>query len=79
MSWSALRNLLSVPYQLAAAGALVFAAARRERTWLALAGAVALWVAIEIAFAYHGWSAVPRYLLEPAALLVVLAGAGIGG
>ena len=73
-----LRNLLPVSYQLAAVGALAFAIVRRERTWLLLAGAAALWIAIEIAFAYHGWSAVPRYLLEPASIFVVLAGAGIG-
>ena len=33
---------------------------------------------IEIAFAYHGWSAVNRYLIEPAAVMVVLAGAAVG-
>ena len=31
---------------------------------------------VEIAFALHGWSAVPRYLFEPAAVLITLAGAG---
>ena len=36
-----------------------------------LAAAVVLWVAVEIAFALHGWSAVPRYIYE--------AGAGDGG
>jgi hypothetical protein len=39
---------------------------------------VLLWALIEIAFALHGWSAVPRYLIEPAAVLVVLAGALVG-
>lgn len=73
-----LRDLFPLSYQLAIAGALVFAVVRRQRTWLVLAGAAVLWTAIEIAFAYHGWSAVPRYLLEPASLFVVLAGAGIG-
>jgi hypothetical protein len=58
--------------------ALVLAIARRDRAWMTLAGAALLWVAIEIAFAYHGWSAVDRYLIEPAAVLVVLAGAAIG-
>ena len=58
--------------------ALVLAAIRRDRTALALAGAAVLWVAIEIAFAYHGWSAVARYMLEPAAVLVAIAGAGVG-
>ena len=64
--------------QLAVAFALVLAVVRRDRVWLTLAGAAALWVAIEIAFAYHGWSAVGRYLIEPAAVLVVLAGAAVG-
>ena len=58
--------------------AIAYAIVRRERTWLVLAGAAAAWVVIEIAFAYHGWSAVPRYLIEPASILIVLAGAGIG-
>ena len=30
--------------------------------------------AVEIAFALHGWSAVPRYLFEPEAVLIMLAG-----
>ncbi len=73
-----LRGLYELPMQLAVAFALVLAAVRRERVWLALAGAAGLWVAIEIVFAYHGWSAVPRYLIEPAAVLVVLAGGAVG-
>ncbi|MGC9220957.1 MAG: hypothetical protein ACP5H2_06335 [Solirubrobacteraceae bacterium] len=72
------REQLPVPYQLAAAGALLYAAAKRQRSWLTLFGAAAMWVAVEVVFAYHGWSAVPRYLLEPATLLVVIGSAGIG-
>jgi hypothetical protein len=34
-------------------------------------------VAIEIGFAYHGWSAVARYMIEPAAVLVVVAGTAV--
>ena len=71
-------GLYELPMQLAVAFALVLAVVRRDRVWLTLAGAAALWVAIEIAFAYHGWSAVGRYLIEPAAVLVVLAGAAVG-
>ena len=56
----------------------MIAALRRDRTWFGLAGAAVLWVVIEIVFAYHGWSAVPRYLFEPAAVFVALAGAGVG-
>ncbi len=73
-----LRGLYEPPMQLAVVFALVLAVARRDRAWMTLAGAALLWVAIEIAFAYHGWSAVGRYLIEPAAVLVVLAGAAIG-
>lgn len=73
-----LRGLYELPMQLAVLCSFVLALLRRERTWLVLAGAAVLWVAIETAFAYHGWSAVPRYLIEPGALLVVLAGAGVG-
>ena len=53
------------PMNVAIGLALVLAAIRRDRTGLALAGAAVLWVAIEIAFAYHGWSAVARYMLDP--------------
>jgi len=73
-----LRDLYPVPLQLAAIFALALAVVRRDRVWLTLAGAALLWVAIEIAFAYHGWSAVPRYLLEPGAVLLVLAAAAVG-
>lgn len=73
-----LGGLYELPMQLTVAYALVLAAIRRDRVWLTLAGTALLWVVIEIAFAYHGWSAVPRYLLEPAAVLIVLAGAAVG-
>lgn len=73
-----LRGLLGLPVQLAALSAVVWAALRRDWTWLTLAAAAGLWVAIEFAFALHGFSAVARYLLEPAAVLLVLAAAAIG-
>jgi hypothetical protein len=73
-----LRNLTAPPLQVAVACALGRAVMRRDRRWLALAGLAALWTAIEIAMAYHGWSAVPRYLMEPGAVLIVLAGAMLG-
>jgi hypothetical protein len=75
---SRLRSLSGLPMQLAAVFAVALALARRDRTSLMLAGAAVLWVAIEIAFAWHGWSAVPRYLIEPAAVMVVLAGGAVG-
>jgi hypothetical protein len=73
-----LLGLYSLPMQLAAGLSMVLAAVRRDRTVLVLTGLAWLWVAIEIAFAYHGWSAVPRYLIEPAAVMVVIAAVGVG-
>jgi hypothetical protein len=73
-----LGGLYPLPVKIAIGCALAIAVVRRERVWLALAAAAGLWVAIEIAFAYHGWSAVPRYLLEPGALLIALGGAAVG-
>jgi hypothetical protein len=73
-----LLGLYELPMWLAVAVALILAVVRRDRVVLGLAGAAFLWVAIEIAFAYHGFSAVPRYLFEPAAVLVTVAGAGVG-
>jgi hypothetical protein len=72
------RGLYELPMQLAALLGVGLAAARRDLVTLSIAGAAVLWVAIEIVFAYHGWSAVPRYLIEPAGVMVVIAGAGVG-
>jgi hypothetical protein len=71
-------GLYELPMWLAVLAALILAVARRDRVALAIAGAAFLWVAIEIAFAFHGFSAVARYLIEPVAVLVTLAGAGVG-
>ena len=70
--------LYEFPMQLAVLVALAVAAIRRDYTWLILAGFAVLWVAVEIAFALHGWGASKRYMFEPAAVPVVLAGAGVG-
>jgi hypothetical protein len=51
---------------------------RRERTTLALLGAVVLWTAVEIAFVIHGWPGVPRYMFEAAGVLAVLAAVAVG-
>ncbi len=45
---------------------------------LALAGCVVIWLVIEIAFALHGWPAVPRYIFEPAVVAILLGGIGFG-
>jgi hypothetical protein len=66
------------PMHIAWLAAVALAVIRRDRAELTLAGAAILWIVLEIAFAYHGWPAVPRYLLEPAAVLTVLAGAEAG-
>jgi hypothetical protein len=71
-------DLYEVPMWVAVAIALVFALARRDRIVLVLTGASVLWVVVEIVFAYRGFSAVARYMIEPAAVMVVLAGAGVG-
>ena len=73
-----LLGLQSLPIQLAAGISIALAAIRRDRVTLALTGLACAWVVIEIAFAYHGWSAVPRYLIEPAAVFIAIAGGGVG-
>jgi hypothetical protein len=72
------RSLYELPMQIAAALGVLLAARRRDAETLGLLACAALWVIIEIAFAYHGWSAVSRYLLEPAAVMVVVAGGFVG-
>jgi hypothetical protein len=73
-----LLGLYEWPMWVAVGLGLVMALARRDRAALGLAVAAWLWVVFEIGFALHGWSAVPRYLIEPMAVLVVLGGAGVG-
>jgi hypothetical protein len=66
------------PVQVAALLAFLYAAYRRERVTLAIGAAAIVWVLVEIAFALHGWPAVPRYLFEPTAIVGVLAGVAVG-
>jgi hypothetical protein len=73
-----LRSLYELPMQLAALAGLGIALARRDREPLALAAAACLWVVIEIGFALYGWPATARYLFEPAAVVVVIAGGAVG-
>jgi hypothetical protein len=73
-----LLGLYGLQMQLAVGLAMVWVAVRRDRAMLSLVALAWLWVVVEIAFAFHGWSAVPRYLIEPAAVLVVVAAAGVG-
>jgi hypothetical protein len=67
-----------LPIWVAALIAVAFAAYRRNRTVLYLGAGCVLWVIVEIAFAFHGWPALPRYLMEPAGLAAVLAGVAVG-
>ncbi len=68
----------ATPIELAALVALGFGIVRRDRAILALAGIVAVWVIVEVAFAYHGWPALQRYMFEAGALVIVLAGVAAG-
>jgi hypothetical protein len=70
--------LTYLPVQLAALAAIGLAWMRRNWTVLAIAGGAVGWVIVEIAFALHGWAAVPRYLFEAGALTSLLAGIGVG-
>jgi hypothetical protein len=67
------------PIKIAALVAVILAVLRRDRRVLTLAVGVLLWVAVEIGFALHGWSAVSRYIYEAGAGLGVLAGVFVGG
>ncbi len=67
-----------LPVWIAALCTVAWAAWRRRWTVLFLAGGTVLWVIVEIAFAYHGWPALPRYMFEAAAVVAVIAGVGVG-
>jgi len=71
-------ELQYLPVWIAALGTVAVAAWRRDRAVLVLAGGIVAWVVIEIAFALHGFPALPRYMFEPAAVAGVLAGIGVG-
>jgi hypothetical protein len=71
-------DLYNVPLWIAAGLTLLWAVVRRNRTVVALGVAAVLWVITEVAFAYHGWPALPRYMFEAGAISGVLAGIGFG-
>jgi hypothetical protein len=76
-----IRRFLGIDHPLlevCALGALVVAVVRRERATLWLAGGAVVWVVVEIAFALHGWPGLARYMFPAGAVVVVLAGVGIG-
>jgi hypothetical protein len=74
------RFIQLAPWPLEVAGACLaaWAIARRDRTVLALAGAVLVWVAVEAGFALHGLPGLGRYMFGPGAVVVVLGAAGAG-
>jgi len=51
---------------------------RRDRWTLLLGAGTVLWVVVEVAFALHGFPAVPRYLFEAAGVMSVLAAIAVG-
>lgn len=71
-------ELLYLPIWIAAGLAVVWGAWRRDRLVLSLAGIVVGWVVVEIAFALHGWPALPRYMFEAGGIVAVLAGVAVG-
>jgi len=71
-------EILYLPFWIAAAFAAALALLRRNLAVLALAAMVVVWAIVEIAFAYHGWPALPRYVFEAGGIVAVLAGVAIG-
>jgi hypothetical protein len=69
-------GLYEWPMQAAALIGVAIAFARRDREVLGLFGFALFWLVVEIVFALHGWSAVPRYVMESAAVMIVIAGVG---
>jgi hypothetical protein len=72
------RDLYELPMQLAFLAGVAVAIWRRDRRVLGVAATALVWVIVEIAFALHGWSAASRYLIEPAAVCIVVAAALVG-
>ncbi len=71
-------DMNATPVEIAALVALAFGIVRRDRTILGLTGIVVVWVIAEIAFAYHGWPALQRYMFEAGGVVIALAGAAAG-
>jgi hypothetical protein len=67
-------NLYEWPMQAAALIGVAIGLLRRDRAIVGLVALALLWVLVEIAFSYHGFSAVYRYLMESAAVMIVVAG-----
>jgi len=71
-------ELQYLPVWITALVTAAVALVRRNLVVVALAGGALAWVVVEIAFAYHGWPALPRYMFEAGAVAAVVAGVGVG-
>ena len=71
-------EILYLPVWIAAAIATAIALLRRKWVVVAMAAGVVVWAIVEIAFAYHGWPALPRYVFEAGGVVAVLAGVAVG-
>jgi hypothetical protein len=71
-------DLHETPLELAALLSVAWAAIRRDRVTLVLAGGAIAWVLVEIAFSLHGWPGLGRYMFGAAGLMVVVAAALVG-
>jgi hypothetical protein len=67
-----------LPVWIAAVLGVALAALRRNWRVVAIGASVVVWVIVEIAFAFHGWPALPRYMFEAAGMVAILAGVGVG-
>ena len=71
-------GLYNVPLWVVAFATMIWAVIRRGRIVPWLGVAAIMWVGTEIAFALHGWPALPRYMFEAGALCGVISGIGFG-
>jgi hypothetical protein len=71
-------GLNELPVGVAALAAVALAVFQRHRAALVLTAGIVLWVAVEVAFALHGWPGLARYMFEAGAVVAVLAGAFVG-
>jgi hypothetical protein len=71
-------DLHETPLELSALLSLLWAALRRDKLILGLAGGALVYVVIEIAFSLHGWPGLGRYMFVPAGVMVVIAAVFVG-
>ena len=71
-------DINATPVDLAALLGCALGAWRRDRRIVGLAAGVVVWVLVEIAFAYHGWPALQRYMFEAGGVMIVLAAVAVG-